>query len=330
MRLFKKGDMSTALLTVATFLALGIAGAYWLHHHFTYVTTDDAYVEGRIHTIAAKVPGTVLKVYVEDNQEIKKGSIIVDIDQADYAVKVKDAEAALQAQKARVSEAEAKVSVASANLETQMTALKQAELDAARASKLFAAGAYTREKLEKVETALALAKAQVKSAQEQIMQAKATTKLEVSVIGQREAALENAKLNLSYTRLTAPADGYITKKSVEEGNQIQVGQPLMAIVALDDVWVTANYKETQLKKVSPGQLVVISVDTFPGKEFTGKVQSVMAGTGAAFSLFPPENALGNYVKVVQRVPVKIALDKVSIGDRKLRVGMSVVAKIRIK
>ncbi|MDO9530463.1 MAG: HlyD family secretion protein [Syntrophales bacterium] len=134
----------------------------------------------------------------------------------------------------------------------------------------------------------------------------------------------------SYTKIYAPSHGYVTKKSVEVGNQIQIGQPLMAVVPLDDVWVTANYKETELDKVKPGQRVEIRVDTYSGKVFEGTVQSIMAGTGAVFSLFPPENATGNYVKVVQRIPVKIVLDKGSNRDHIFRIGMSVVPTIIIK
>ena len=139
-----------------------------------------------------------------------------------------------------------------------------------------------------------------------------------------------AELNLSYTKICAPSDGYITRKSVEAGNQIQPGQPLMAVVALDDIWIVANYKETQLKNVKPGQRVKIKVDTYPGRIFTGKVDSIMAGTGAVFSLFPPENALGNYVKVVQRVPVKIVLDKEANKENILRIGMSVIPTVYVR
>ena len=125
----------------------------------------------------------------------------------------------------------------------------------------------------------------------------------------------------------APVSGYITKRSVEAGNQIQAGQSLMAVVPLDDIWITANYKETQLARVKPGQDVRIAVDTFPGRVFTGKVESIMAGTGSIFSLFPPENATGNYVKIVQRIPVKIILDKETDLKRILRIGMSAVPTI---
>jgi membrane fusion protein, multidrug efflux system len=330
MRLFKKGDAKTGFVAFAVVLALVSAGAYYFLHHLNFATTDDAYVENHIHAIAAKVPGTVQMIAVADNQSVKKGDALVEIDPADYLVKVKDAETALLSQKARVSEAEAKVSVAKASLDIQMTALKQAQLDAQRAANLFTAGALTKEKLEKAQTALALAQAQVKAAKEQVSQTVSTKALEAAVVAQREAGVESAKLNLSYTKILAPADGYVTKKAVEVGNQIQPGQPLLAIVAQGDPWIVANYKETQLKKVRPGQKVLFSVDSYPRTVFNGTVDSIMAGTGAAFAIFPAENALGNFVKVVQRVPVKITIDKDSLEGRQLRVGMSVVAKIRIK
>jgi membrane fusion protein, multidrug efflux system len=149
-------------------------------------------------------------------------------------------------------------------------------------------------------------------------------------VKQKQEALEADRLKKSYTLIYAPSSGYVTKKSVEVGNQIQAGQPLMAIVPLADVWIIANYKETQLEGVKPGQKVVIEVDSYPGKKFSGKVESIMAGTGAAFSLFPPENATGNYVKVVQRVPVKIILDAGTDPNKLLRVGMSVEPTIMVE
>jgi membrane fusion protein (multidrug efflux system) len=146
-------------------------------------------------------------------------------------------------------------------------------------------------------------------------------------VAQRQAQLAEAQLHLAYTKVLAPADGYVTRKNVEPGNYLQPGQPVMAIVSLDDAWITANYKESQLTHVRPGQQVRIKVDAYPDKTFSGTVESIMAGTGAAFSLLPPENATGNYVKVVQRIPVRIALDHDSDPDQLLRVGMSVVPTI---
>jgi membrane fusion protein (multidrug efflux system) len=325
-----RGKVVGKVLTVALFLL----GAWFAAVHFVrgmeYVSTDDAYIEGRIHQIAPRVGGTAAKVHVTDNQKVGEGDLLVDIDPADLTARLREAEAAYLAEKARLAQASAQISGAEAGIEVQETALRQARIDEARARRLFAAGAFTREKLEKTVTARDLALAQLKAAQESVIAARANRDLAASLISQREAALETAKLNLGYARIFSPSAGYVTRKSVEEGNQLQPGQPLMAVVALDDVWVGANFKETQLKGVRPGQPVRIHVDMYPGKVFTGKVESIMAGTGAAFTLFPPENALGNYVKVVQRVPVKIVLDRGTDPDHVLRVGMSVVARVRVK
>jgi membrane fusion protein (multidrug efflux system) len=165
-----------------------------------------------------------------------------------------------------------------------------------------------------------------------LKQAETARITQASAIKQREAALREAELKYGYTRIYAPVDGYVTKKSVEAGNQIDVAQPLMAVVPRDvgDLHITANYKETQLEKIKPGQKVNFKVDAFPGKTFNGKVDSIMSGTGAVFSLFPPENATGNYVKVVQRIPVKIVLDKDTDSSHVLRIGMSVVPTIIIE
>jgi membrane fusion protein (multidrug efflux system) len=163
-----------------------------------------------------------------------------------------------------------------------------------------------------------------------ITQAEAAKTTQLSEIKRREAQLMDAQLKYGYTKIYAPTDGHITKKNVEIGNQIQPGQPLMAVVSPEDMSILANYKETQLDKVRPGQKVKIKVDTYPGKTFDGKVDSIMAGTGAVFSLLPPENATGNYVKVVQRIPVKIVLDANTDPEHVLRIGMSVVPTILIK
>ncbi len=272
------------------------------------VTTDDAYIDGRIHSIAARISGTVEQVYAGDNQGVEKGQLLLDIDPADYQLKLNEARAALEAEKARLNDAQ--VGITSAQV-----SLNQAALDKQRAEALFKDNVIPKDKYEKALTAYDLAAAQLKAAGER-------SELEKALIKQREVALQAAELNLSYTRIYAPSDGYVTKKSVEAGNQIQAGQPLMAVIALNDIWVTANFKETQLKDMRPGQKVLIKIDTYPGKLFSGKVDSIMAGTGAAFSLFPPENALGNYVKVVQRVPVKIVFDKDAGRQQVLRIGMS--------
>ncbi len=323
----KKNMLHVFIVSVSIFL---IAAVVYFIHNLTRVSTDDAYIEGRVHSIAAKISGTVKKIYVNDNQSVKKGDILVEIDPIDYELKVDEASATLDAEKAKLSDAEAGVKTAKANLEIQAITLKQAGLDKKRAQALFKEGVIAKEKHEKTLTAYNLAVAQFQVAQQQFEKAKAVKKLEESLVNQRDAALKIAQSNLSYTKILAPSDGYITKKSVEEGNQIQPVAPLMAVVALDDIWVVANYKETQLKNVKVGQKTIVEIDTYPGKKFIGKVDSIMAGTGAVFSLFPAENALGNYVKVVQRIPVKITFDKSSISSRVLRVGMSCIPTIITK
>jgi membrane fusion protein (multidrug efflux system) len=366
----------------------------------THVSTDDAFVDGRIHTIAAKINGTVKALYVVDNQLVKKGDVLVEIDPVDYSVRVDEAGASLSMERSRVAEAGVRISVAKAQeeemtdqaeasriglevqkknlvqaqldikkaqagLEAQEARLRQAEQDIKRADGLFAKEAISREKYENVQTARDVAEAQEAVAREQLAQAQSAadaqgsrvtqaemdvkradaalraqqkvllqaeigTRSQEALARQREATLRTAELNLSYTKIYAPVDGFVSKRSVEVGNQVQAGQPLLAIVPLEGTWVTANYKETQLEKVRPGQKVYIEVDSYPGKTFTGKVDSVMAGTGSAFSLFPPENATGNYVKVVQRVPVKIVLDQGTDPDHALRVGLSVIPTIVTK
>ncbi|MEJ2695556.1 MAG: HlyD family secretion protein [Candidatus Sulfobium sp.] len=330
----------------------------YLQYKSTHISTDDAYVEGDIYTIASRVNGTVKKIYVDDNQYVKKGEILLQLDPVDYDVKVKESEAALYVAKAKMGEARKKIEAAEkrleqlqfrlraarANLELQEANLRQAEIDIKRAENLYRKEAMSKEKYQQTQTDYKVRFAQVRAAKDQMNQAAAALETqkavirqtesalrsEAAVVKQKEAALEAAQLDAGYTKIYAPADGHVTKKSAEVGNRVQSGQPLMAVVPLEGVYVTANYKETQLAKVKAGQKVDISVDAYPGKEFRGTVNSIMAGTGSAFSLFPPENATGNYVKVVQRVPVKIVLDKNTDPGHVLRVGMSVVPTILVK
>ena len=331
---------------------------FYIDYKKTHIATDDAFVTGRIHVVASKVNGTVKAEYVRDNQLAKKGELLVEIDDRDYAVKVKQAESALNAEKARLTELSTKIEVAEkqlsellftikaarANLKLRTAELKQAKTDLTRAQRLFKKEIMSKEQYEKIMTGSNVAEARLEVSDEQLKQVEASFQTHKSVINQvkasfqsqqslvkeKEAIYRGASLKKSYTKIYAPSDGYVTKKSVEVGNQIQVGQPLMAVVPLDDVWVTANYKETQLKNVKPGQKVRIKVDTYPGIVFNGTVQSIMAGTGAVFSLFPTENATGNYVKVVQRIPVKIILDKGTDRDHVFRIGMSVEPTIIVK
>lgn len=356
-----QGSGSKKKIALSIFAFMVIAGLtalfFYTRYIKTHISTDDAFIDGDIYTIAPKVSGTVRNVYVSSNQLVKKGDMLVELDEADYTVRVSEAASVLEAEKSKITEIESKIQTAKKKLaeavarieavkainELQNANLEQAEKDRDRAENIYKKNAISKEKYEKALTAYKVALAQVRASTEDmtgvglavetqkatVKQAEASKISQMSIIKQKEAVLETAQLNSGYTRITAPADGYVTKKSVMAGNQIKAGQPIMAVVSLEGVHVVANYKETELARVKPGQRVEIEVDTYPGRKFTGKVDSIMAGTGSAFSLFPAENATGNYVKVVQRIPVKILLDKDTDREHVLRVGMSVVPTILV-
>ncbi|QWR78654.1 HlyD family secretion protein [Candidatus Magnetomonas plexicatena] len=352
-----KKKIALTVLTIVIVIG-GLVTILYLRYKAHHISTDDAFVEGKIHTVSAKVSGTVKTIHVTDNQFVKEGQLLVELDDSDYVLRLKETEAALAAEKAKAGEADskldtakgqlsehdAKTAIAKANVALSEANLKQAQLDIKRAENLYKDEAISKEKYEKTQTSYSVLTAAKNSAMEQLRQAELAFKTQRSVIKQteamqisqlsaikqKEALSEEAALNLSYTKVYAPASGYINKKSVETGNRIQAGQPLMAIVALDDIWVVANYKETQVSKIHPGQKVEISVDAYPGKKFNAAVDSIMAGTGAVFSLFPPENASGHYVKVLQRIPVKIVLDNTTVKEHVLRVGMSVVPTVIVE
>jgi membrane fusion protein, multidrug efflux system len=278
-----------AFMIVGAIVAIGLTLGYFYNgYRKTHISTDDAFIHGDIHTIAARVSGNVKAVLVTDNQRVKQGDSLVEIDPVDYR---------------------SKVGAAKANLELQRATLRLAESDRKRAKALYEQDASSAERYDKAVATYEISAAKVKLAEEQLRQ---------------------AELNLSYTTVVAPANGYVTKKSVETGNQVQAGQPLMALVDLDNLYVVANYKENQMENIRPGQEVTMTVDSFPGKVFKGKVDSIMAGTGVSFSLFPAENATGNYVKVVQRIPVKIVFQEGADKDHLLRIGMSVVPTVLAK
>jgi membrane fusion protein (multidrug efflux system) len=229
-------------------------------------------------------------------------------------------------------------------MEIEKVNMKKAELDFKRAEKLLKMQAVSQEYFDQAKAIYDTSVARLKTAEEELNQALANTEMQKasmkqvkstlsvksSMVKQKDAMLQEAKLNLSYAKIYSPTDGYITKKSVEVGDQLRPGQPVMTVVPLNDVWVIANYKETQLTRVKPGQRVRIKVDTYPGRRFDGRVDSIMASTGSVLSMFPPENATGSFVKVVQRIPVKILLSNKNDPKHQLRAGMSVVPTIIIE
>jgi membrane fusion protein, multidrug efflux system len=329
-RLNKKQRGGLVLLVLL--ICGAIFGVRQYVHAKTHIETDDAFIESHIHSISSRIPAMVKRVAVTDNQFVHKGDVLVELDDSDYRARMSTAAAALEMAKNETSGDYAQIESARATIGLSAAKLDQAELDLKRGEALFAKEVIPREQLEKLETAKKVAQMQLREAQEAERRAKAMVGVAANGsksarIAQKQGELQTASLNLSYSRIVAPNDGYITKKNVEQGNYVQPGQALMALVTLEDAWITANYKESQLTHVRPGQPVDFTVDAYPGHSFRGNVDSIMAGTGAAFSMLPPENATGNYVKVIQRVPVKIAIDKRSDPEHLLRVGMSVVPTI---
>jgi len=424
------------LIAAAVILLLAIifGARYWAYAR-SHESTDDAFVDGHIIQVSPKVPGYVLKVYVSDNQIVRAGDLIAEIDARDLQAKVDQVKAALTAglsqqrqaqtqvtltrataranvrqatagvqqarsgvtgaragaasERSRTAQSSAGINTTEANMQQARAQLSAAQAEATRANAdvqryqaLFEKDEVSRQRLDQAIATARTANAQVDVANEriaateaQVSQARAATSAQSATarraesqvgaaraqvnealgrleqantapqqvavseaqaasaganLAQLQAAVDEAELQLSYTKIYAPEDGRVTRKSVEVGALIQVGQPLMAIVP-GDVWVTANFKESQIGSIRPGEPVEVTVDAYPGKIFKAHVDSIQAGTGSRFSLIPPENATGSYVKVVQRVPVKIVFEPNQIDSQHLLApGMSAVPEVRIK
>jgi membrane fusion protein (multidrug efflux system) len=309
-----RGRGLIVILGILVLLAAMAGGGYYYWLSRFYASTDDAYIEGHPVSISARVSGNVVRVYVKDNQHVSEGVLLVEIDPCDYRLRVEAAQATVQSKQAEVEKAVADVEASRA----QWT---QQDQDLHRNEELAKQGAVTDQLLEHSRAAAATAQANLKSSERNLASIRAQ-------VAQLKVAVDQARLQLSYTQIRAPRAGYVTQKPVEVGAYVNVGQSLLVIVP-DPMYVTANFKETQLTHMRPGQPVTITVDAYPGAVFHGHVDSIQAGTGPAFSLFPPENATGNFVKIVQRVPVKIVFDEPPDSQHRLVLGMSVRAKVRI-
>src|SRR5216110_3069797 len=314
----KKGSRRTVFMIMGVvllgLLAIGVR-RWWFGR--SHVSTDNAQVDGHIVPILPKVGGYVAEVRVEENHNVKAGDTLVVLDDRDLRARLAQTDADLAAllatvsSRTRVGQADAAVAQANAN------ALK-ARADLARIEPLAIQNVVSQQQLDAAHAAAAASEAQLASAQAALVGADAR-------VASARAARDQAALQLSYTRVTAPSNGVVSKKSVELGQLVQAGQPLMTVVPLDDIWVTANLKETETADVTPGDSAVVTVDAYKGIEFRGHVESLSPATGAKFSLLPPDNATGNFTKVVQRIPVRIRLDTPQTAAHPLRPGMSVVA-----
>ncbi len=326
------------LFAVVVLLVAAIFPAIRYYRYFnSHVSTDDAYVDGSVGLISSRITGTVVKVFIEDNWRVKAGDTLLELDPSDYQVQVNAAEAQLERARQTVDQLYAQVEAARSGLALAQSQLGQARIDYNRAQQLKAQGVVSSEYYDQANTALRVALATEGLANHQLMQAEAAlgingedhSRYDRPVVEQAEAALEAAKLYLSYTVIKAPFDGIVTRKNVHVGHRVEVGQPLMALVPIRGLYITANYKETQLTSVRVGQPADIEADIYPGYIYRAHVDSISIGTGSAFALLPPENATGNWVKVVQRIPVKIVLDQPEPPDKPLRMGLSVEVTIDI-
>ena len=381
---------------VVVVMVVGIvatAGVLYWNYAQGYESTDDAQVDAHLNSISARIAGTITAIHADENQTVKPGQLVAELDPSDYSVALAQAEAemtqkqaevgvqnpsvpivenanetGIEAARADVATAEATVQWAERDSAAAQAKLREAEANAAKAQADVSRykALVDKDELPKqvyeqaVSTAAALAaavdsaRATAEAAQQAVQQRRAqltateTKLMELGMNAPHELAIRRAtviakqadaqvaktkvdlaRLNLSYTKIFAPAAGIVSKRNVEIGNHVQAGQQLFLIAQTDDLWVTANFKETQVRRIRPGQRVTISVDAY-GQDFNGYVESFPAATGTVTSLLPPENASGNYVKVVQRLPVRIRFNKGQAGLDRLRPGMSVEPKVWVR
>jgi membrane fusion protein (multidrug efflux system) len=346
----KKGPGKKPLIILAVVVVLLIVGGLiWWFATRNQVSTDDAYTDGDAVTIAPKVSGYVVVMNLGDNKFVHKDDLLIKIDPRDYQAQLDQANAQLGLAKAQLNAAQVQLDIARVQYPAQLTQAKAQE-QSAQANLTQTRAAYERQRAvdvratsqQNIDTAtaqqksalanVAQAQAQVKTASlvpQQISQAQATVEERRQQVEQAEAQVEAAALNLSYTELRAPADGWVTKRNVQYGTFLQAGTSIFSLVTTT-VWVTANFKESQLERMRPGDSVDVSVDAYPNLKLHGHVDSIQLGSGSRFSAFPAENATGNFVKIVQRVPVKIVIDSGLQPDLPLPLGLSVDPKVTLR
>ena len=323
-------------LLTAGGLALAVAlaglGAEYVAQMRFWVKTDNAYLAAHIHTISSRVAGTVAEVLVDENQTVSAGTLLARLDPQDFEVRRAQALAQLAGGRAQVQEAAARIAQARAQIARDQARAIKAQNDLARALSLFAGGAaaISRQELDLARSEADAAQAALQGAHSALDSATASAAAAQAQEQAAAAGLADAELQLSYTKILAPAAGRIGKKNLEVGNRVQPGQALLALVQ-PELWVEANFKETQLDHLKPGQNVRVRVDAFPGRVLRGVIESLSPASGAEFALLPPDNATGNFTRIVQRVPVKIMLDPAGTGDwaGRLVAGMSAVVEVRV-
>ncbi|HVY93122.1 MAG TPA: HlyD family secretion protein [Bryobacteraceae bacterium] len=390
----EKGRNATRWIAGFVMLLVGVSGYLWWQHSQAYESTDDAQIEGHLDSVSSRIAGTVTYINpaIENNQYVKAGTLLLELDPRDYEAELASAKATLDARSADQRAAQTAIPIANANAFGQLRAAQAAKAEAeasveteqanliaaqhalerdqaiydraerdrqryqalvqkqeisrsdydARATDAATAAQSvetdratilsTQQKIEQAKNVVVQRQALIdaaNSAPEQVTGAQTKSQAASGQVEQAQADINAIKLNLSYTKIYAPASGIIGRKTVEIGNRVQPGQGLMVIVPVDDIWITANFKETQMKRMHPGQPVSIHVDTFD-RDYRGYIESMPGAAGPLFSLFPPENSTGNYVKVVQRFPVRIRLNKDQDPQHALRPGMSVEPTVTVR
>lgn len=335
----------SARFAIGGLVAIAAVSGVWAYAHDEGTgasqTTDNAYVQADFSTVAPRVAGTVAKLLVEDNQAVKAGQLLAVLDDRDYRVALASAEADLASAKARVEGIQAAVTrqssvigQASAAIEADRAAIALSQANAARYRALAQDGSASRQ--EQQETASRLAADEAGHRRDVAAQSAARAQVPMlaadladarAAVAKAQAAVDAAKLALSYTRIVAPVEGVVGQRTVRVGNYVQVGTPLLAVVPVAKAYVEARFRETQLARIHPGQRATIAIDTLPGVELTGHVESIAPATGVSFAKVAPENATGNFTKITQRLAVRIALEPGQRDAARLRVGMSAVPTV---
>lgn len=307
---------------VIVLLVLFIIVGLYTHFSSMYQSTDDAYVESHMIQVAPKVTGQITDVFIKDNQRVKAGDVVAVIDKDDYIIKFQQADAEYQKELANQK-------VAEANLVAVKSEIELAKTDLERYKNLYEAGAVSKQTLDNARTKYDTVMARKTKAEESIL-SQNETKVADANLKVLKAKRDKAELDLKNTEVIAPQDGTVTNKRAEKGAYVGTGSPLFVLVP-DEVWIVANFKEIQVGEMKPGQPVDIKIDTYPQKTFKGKIDSIQRASGAKSSLFPPENAVGSFVKIVQRIPVKIIFDEpINPDEYTIVAGMSVVPKVKVK
>lgn len=330
------GKRRRALLILLTIVL--VLGGAWLAYYLLvarwHQDTDDAYVQGNIVSITAQTPGTVVAIHADDGMRVTAGQVLVQLDPNDARVAFEQAEANLAATVRQVRGLYSSVDAAQADIAAREVAVAQARADVARRSGLVASGAVSSEELAHAHAQLKVAEAALSAAGGQLSRSRAlvdaTTVASQPQVQSAAAQLRKAYLDLQRAAIVAPIDGYVAKRSVQLGQRVQPGGPLMAVIPLEQVWVDANFKETQLRNMRLGQPVTLTADAYGDDvTFDGTLVSLGLGTGSAFALLPAQNASGNWIKIVQRIPVRIQLDPKQLREHPLRLGMSMAVDVDV-